>query len=236
MNSKMWSMRGAPAPHRSPRPFMWGNVLGGVAVVIAGLALFFSVVDAEQRVEDTAQQAVEAAAPVVDVCDDQSPAGETLRADPKDPCALNQRVVAEPVPGSPGPVGPQGETGASGEVGESGPPGPPGPRGEQGPPGIPGIPGPVGIPGVPGVPGPQGERGPAGPEGERGPVGEQGEQGAAGPQGERGEPGATGPVGPQGEPGPACPPGAELVLLDANGDGEPSVGEFYQCQVAGEGP
>jgi hypothetical protein len=62
----------------------------------------------EDQRDATAAQAVEAARPVLDLCGDQSPVGEALRTDPRNPCGLAQQVQAAPVPGPEGPRGAAG--------------------------------------------------------------------------------------------------------------------------------
>ncbi len=93
-------------------------VLAAAVVVSSIVVLVFdtqqaqteTAVVAEQR-DQTAEQAVAASDPVLDLCDDATAVGEALRSDPGDPCALAAQVVATPIPGAPGmqgPVGPDG--------------------------------------------------------------------------------------------------------------------------------
>lgn len=172
-----------------------GWVLFGVLTFAVGLLLGADLHDAvagrdvavAQR-DATAQQAVEAARPVNDVCRTDTDAAAEL--DERGACALAAQVQATPV------VGPSGEPGIPGIPGTPGVPGVPGVPGGAGPSGAPGQDAPV-------VPGPSGAPGAAGQNA----TGVPGPSGAAGPSGAPGAPGSPGGPGPSGAPGPSGPPG-----------------------------
>lgn len=177
------------------------------------------VVEGER--DATAAQAVEAANPVLELCDDQSVVGEALRADLRNPCGLAQQVKADPIPGPAGPRGDTGTPGTAGEPGALGPMGPQGPAGPQGP------------------QGPEGPAGPAGPTGSQGPGGVDGTDGTDGVDGSDGAPGQAGPpgsAGSDGADGRDGSPAASYTMTFPDGstqtctrDGGPDTAPTYQC-------
>lgn len=94
-------------------------IVGGLALVLVVLSLFVdirtaeteTVVAAEQR-DATAEQAVAAADPVLELCQEDTAVAAALRADSRNPCGLAAQVVASPVvtpvtvAGERGPQGP----------------------------------------------------------------------------------------------------------------------------------
>lgn len=101
----------------------WWPAVAGVAVILAGGMLYAQLQGTEQQRDDeqaakvaTAQQAVAVANPVLDYCAEQSPVGQALRADPRNPCGLAQQVVATPVPTPPPPP----RDGTNGQNGQDG--------------------------------------------------------------------------------------------------------------------
>lgn len=100
----------------SSRPLLFGQPRSRVLVIgIAVAAVLFlagSVVFAQLRERDaetttdivvgerdaTAEQAIDAATPVLELCDDPTPVGQALRDYPGDPCERARRVVTDPVP------------------------------------------------------------------------------------------------------------------------------------------
>lgn len=158
---------------------------------------------AEGQRDATGAQAVQAVDPVLELCHEQSPVGDALRASPRDPCGLAQQVKNDPIVGPAGPQGVPGTAGAPGPTGPTGPVGPAGPVGPQGP---------------AGPPGPAGAQGAAGADGAAGNDGTNGTNGADGNDGANGQPGPQGPVGPVGPQGPAGPPAQTYTMTFPNGD------------------
>lgn len=104
----------------------WWPAVAAVVVMVAALLLYLGQQSAEDERDTanvqlgaTADRGVAVAAPVLDFCDEATPVGEALRADPRNPCGLAQQVLAEPI--VPAPIeGPRGETGETGDMGPAG--------------------------------------------------------------------------------------------------------------------
>ncbi len=98
-----------PPDMRRTRRTRW--LIAGVAVA-AVLFLLVSVLaaqwgeqdarvetgQAEQERDETAEQAIAASDPVLDLCREDSAVGVALREDPRNPCGLAAQVVAAPIP------------------------------------------------------------------------------------------------------------------------------------------
>lgn len=137
-----------------------------------------------------------------DTCED---CNMTLRADPENPCILQQSVDGGVTWVT---ILDTSTCGATGPQGDVGPTGPTGVTGEQGP---------QGASGATGATGATGNTGPAGPTGDTG---------STGPTGAAGATGDTGPTGPQGATGPG------VELPPATPDLPPS--DATRCAVATE--
>lgn len=112
-------------PNPPPRWLAWAIAVLVVAALAVGFALSRGASDTEsenrglegtntileEQRDATAEQALRAADPVLDLCADPGEVGEALRTHPRNPCGLAEQVRATPIPG---PVGPPGEPGAEG--------------------------------------------------------------------------------------------------------------------------
>jgi hypothetical protein len=104
----------------------WWPLVAAAVVVAAGLLLYLGQLGAEQELDTTeqeldatVQQGVALGNPVLDYCDEQTPVGDALRSDPRNPCGLAEQIVSAPV-AQPPPAPSDGTDGADGGEGPAG--------------------------------------------------------------------------------------------------------------------